>query len=133
MLVGWDGIWSQHVPDAQAASAAAGSMHAATGHATALCRVHFAGREPRGVRISIQPWQLVPLAGAAWPATVSALAPSRMLPLLPLPPTQAAARQQKFESSAVGRAAYNSVKEVKDLRKAGGGNDGQPTASDWQN
>lgn len=45
----------------------------------------------------------------------------------------AAARQQKFESSAVGRAAYNSVKEVKDSRKAGGGNDGQPTASDWQN
>ncbi|PNW86584.1 hypothetical protein CHLRE_02g092650v5 [Chlamydomonas reinhardtii] len=46
---------------------------------------------------------------------------------------RAAARQQQFETSAVGKAAYKSVQEVKDSRKAGGGNTGQPTAADWQN
>ncbi|KAG2435078.1 hypothetical protein HXX76_007165 [Chlamydomonas incerta] len=46
---------------------------------------------------------------------------------------RATARQQQFETSAVGKAAYKSVQEVKDSRKAGGGNTGQPTAADWQN
>ncbi|KAG2428585.1 hypothetical protein HYH02_014287 [Chlamydomonas schloesseri] len=47
---------------------------------------------------------------------------------------RAAARQQQFETSAVGKAAYKSVQEVKDARKGGGGgNTGQPTAADWQN
>ncbi|KAG2500973.1 hypothetical protein HYH03_000795 [Edaphochlamys debaryana] len=47
---------------------------------------------------------------------------------------RAAARQEKFETSAVGKAAYKSVKEVQDSRKTGGvGNTGQPTAADWQN
>lgn len=47
---------------------------------------------------------------------------------------QAAARQQNFESSAVGKAAYKSVKEVKEQRTAGAvGNSGQPDARDWMN
>ncbi|GIL45563.1 hypothetical protein Vafri_2765, partial [Volvox africanus] len=41
-------------------------------------------------------------------------------------------RQKQFEQSAVGKAAYRSVQEVKDSRKAGGGNSSQPTAADWR-
>ncbi|GLC34582.1 hypothetical protein PLESTB_001245700 [Pleodorina starrii] len=45
---------------------------------------------------------------------------------------RAANRQKQFEQSAVGKAAYKSVQEVKESRKAGGGNTGQPTAADWR-
>lgn len=50
-------------------------------------------------------------------------------------PAQAAQRQQNFEQSAVGKAAYTSVKAVKEERKAAANAKpaGGVDARDWQN